>query len=222
MTPRDVGLFLTSARTDAKIKRLRRHRDAQQTFDTIYRDNHDPWASASARYRYQRHKYDTLISLLPNRPFERVLDVGCGAGALTRRLAPLAGQILGLDIAPVALELARMQSTQHANLRFTQCDALALDVARFGQFDLVVVADVLYYLAPLDDAVLKRLARQIVSLLAPGGYCLLAHQYFFRLDAPSRLTRRIHDAFYWASQLECQAEYRRAFYLASLLKQVAG
>ncbi|MHB1544338.1 MAG: class I SAM-dependent DNA methyltransferase [Gammaproteobacteria bacterium] len=221
MTPRDIGLFLISSRTDAKIKRLRCYRDAQQTFEAIYRGNHDPWASASTRYRYQRRKYDTLISLLPNRQFERALDVGCGTGVLTRQLAPLVGQVVGLDIAPAALELARIQSVQHANLRFAQCDALALDAARFGQFDLVMVADVFYYLAPLDDAVLKRLARQIVSLLAPGGHCLLAHQYFFRIDAPSRLTRRIHDAFCWAPQLECEAEYRRSFYLASLLKRIA-
>lgn len=221
MTPRDIGLFLASARTDARIKRLQRDRNAQQTFEVIYRTSCDPWLSASPRYRYQQRKYDTLISLLPNRPFKRVLDVGCGTGQLTRRLAPLAGETIGLDVAPAALELARSQSGQYANLHFAQCDALALHPARFGEFDLVVIADVLYYLEPLDDAILKRLAHQIAGLLAPGGHCLLAHQYFFHIDTPSRLTRRIHDAFYWASQLECEAEYRRPFYLVSLLKRHA-
>ena len=64
-----------------------------------------------------------------------------------------------------------------------------------GAFDLIVIADTLYYVSPLDDRMLKALAARIADLLEPGGTCLLADHFFSGADADSRRTRHIHDAF---------------------------
>jgi SAM-dependent methyltransferase len=96
---------------------------------------------------------------------------------------------------------------------------LALDQSIDGQFDLVVLADTLYYLSPLDDAVLKRVRENVAGLLAPGGILLLADHFFSGFDRDSRTSRRIHDSFRWAAELRLHVEHRRLFYLASVLER---
>lgn len=52
MTPRDIGLFLMSARTDATIAWLRATDGARAAFEAVYARWNDPLAAASPRYRY--------------------------------------------------------------------------------------------------------------------------------------------------------------------------
>jgi SAM-dependent methyltransferase len=86
-------------------------------------------------------------------------------------------------------------------------------------FDLIILADTLYYIDPLTAVRLQCIARDISSRLTPGGLLLLVNHYFFGIDPASRATREIHDEFRNASSLECVAEYRRAFFLATLLRR---
>ena len=219
MSFRDIGLFLRSARTDARLERLRPALGAAGALEAIYAADPDPWASASHRYRYQHRKYEVLASLLPPRRFRQVLDVGCGLGLLSRHLAARAEAVLGIDVAPTAIARARGLHADRPNLRFEAHDLLELPRSFAGTFDLVAVADVLYYISPLDDARLRALAERIADLLAPGGICLLANHYFFGADRDSRRSRRIHRAFARSSRLAVLAEHRRPFYLVALLQR---
>ena len=218
MSWRDIGLFLRSARTDAAIQRLRAAGGDRHAFESVYSSDADPWASGEPQYRYQRRKYDTLMSLLPAGPYAQALDLGCGLGLLSQRLAAGAGEVLGLDIADSAIARARAHWGHLPNLRFEQGSVTALDPGLNGRFDLVVIADTLYYLQPLDDARLATLAAAIAGLLAPGGLCVLANHYFFAADPASRLTRRIHRAFAATPGLQQTAEYRRPFFLTTLFR----
>lgn len=220
MRPRDIGLFLRSARTDAAIARHRAACGARSAFEAAYANNADPWASASSRYRYQRNKYAGLISFLPRgKRFARVLDLGCGAGVLSGLLAHIGDDVLGMDIAQTAVDLARTNALERAvgNVRFEQGDITALPDSMDGGFDLVVVADTIYYLDKTDDASLAVVAERVARLLAPGGTCMIANHYFFRADKDSRLSRRIHDAFAALAGLRVTSQHRRAFYIATLL-----
>lgn len=220
MLPRDIGLFLRSARTDATIAALRPEIGNEAAFDAVYTKG-DPWASGDGRYRYQQRKYDVLSSLLPDRHYAKALDLGSGHGLLARRLSLKADEVLGIDISQVAVDQANALHSEVPNLSFLQADVLDLPSTLDGRFDLVVVADMLYYLPePLDDRVLKHLAQRIARLLVPGGLCLLVNHYFTLADADSRLSRRIHRAFGWSADFDTVSEYRKAFYLASLLKHV--
>ncbi len=218
MLPRDVGLFLRSARTDAAIQRVRALRGAREAFEAAYTAGPDPWASGDARYRYQANKYAGLIACLPpGRRFARALDLGSGIGALSRALATVSDDVLGLDIAQAAVDRARILARDHPTIRFAQGDATALPSSLNGGFDLVVVADTIYYLDNTDDMALKAMATRIAALLAPGGICLIANHFFFAADPDSRLSRRIHNAFTWSPHFRVLAQHRRAFYLATLL-----
>ena len=95
---------------------------------------------------------------------------------------------------------------------------MALDVELNGRFDIVVVADTIYYLPPpINDETLEGLAARLARLLTQDGVLLVVNHYFPMPNAETRLTRRIHKAFQWSPALTLFAEHRRAFFLASLL-----
>lgn len=219
----DINLFIRSARSDARLGRLIAAGAAPASaFDTLYAeaDGNDPWASASPRYRYQRRKYDGIVALLPQQDrYRRSLDLGCGAGLLTDRLMEHSDEALGMDISEVAIGQATQRAAGRPGLSFRQGDLLDLDPALDRRFDLVVVADALYYLPPTaqTDTGLKALAARFARLLAPGGTLMVVNHYFSGLDADSRRSRRIHDAFTWSPALTLTVTHRRSFWLASLL-----
>jgi len=218
MTLRDIAFWVRSARADANLARFRASHDAGSAFDRLYGATHDPFGATLPQFRYQRQKYETLLSMLPLRTYDKVLDIGCGLGVFARCLAPHAGSILGIDISEQAVRGARRLSRAHDNLDFQQADIGAF-AAHEGRFDLVVLADTLYYLSPLTDAVLDGIAARMAELLAPGGLLMLVNHFFFAIDPPSRMTRRIHNRFIAAPELSLTAEHRRAFYLASIFER---
>ena len=168
MLPADIGLFLKSARTDARVAGVRRRAGSQAAFDSAYRESDDPWASASPCYRYQSLKYEKLVALLPRKRFENALDLGCGLGLLSQRLTSRAGHVLGMDISPVAIGHACRRARAFDKLTFEQGDILNLPSSLDGKFDLVVAADVLYYLSPLDEDVVTT-PQVDVTGSAPAG-----------------------------------------------------
>ena len=218
MRTHDIGLFVRSARTDAVLTRLCARVGPKAAFDAVYAGG-DPWASGDPSYRYQRRRYGVLSGLLPERR-SRALDLG--TGLLARRLAGQADAALGLDISRVAVEQAQARHRDLPNLRFAQADVLELPNSLDAGFDLVVLADTVYYLsASLDDRLLEQLALRVARLLRSGGLCLLANHFFFAADRDSRLSRRIHRAFAWSPSLRVLSEHRRPFYLVSLLELAA-
>jgi SAM-dependent methyltransferase len=75
---------------------------------------------------------------------KRVLDAGCGAGYGSAELARNAESVVGVDLAPEAVEFARAQYASE-NLRFEQASCTALPHAD-GSFDLVVAFEVIEHL----------------------------------------------------------------------------
>ena len=51
--------------------------------------------------------YDWVLGLAQPRPGERLLDVACGAGGFMQRAADRGLEVVGLDVSPTAIELAR-------------------------------------------------------------------------------------------------------------------
>lgn len=215
MLPFDAELFLLSARTDAKVRRLQSALGSRAAFEAIYQELNDPWASGDPRFRYQRRKYADIIASLPqDRRFTRVLDMGCGLGLLSERLSRYADTVLGVDIAEAAISRAAKRGQVFGNLQFAQGDVTDLPSRWDGQFDLVMLVDTLYYLPkPIHDSVLKTVSKRIAELLAPGGFCVLANHDFLGTNAESRLSRRIHNVFAASSGLHRVQQRWRPFYL---------
>ncbi|HSH41574.1 MAG TPA: methyltransferase domain-containing protein [Arenicellales bacterium] len=102
-----------------------------------------------------------LVELLEPRLGEKILDVGCGDGMLTARLAALGCDVLGIDSSPDMVAAAREQGVQ---ARVLDASALADTRDLHGRFDAVFSNAALHWMHPMDAV-----ARGIALALKPGG-----------------------------------------------------
>jgi ubiquinone/menaquinone biosynthesis C-methylase UbiE len=112
-------------------------------------------------------------------PGMRVLDVGCGPGDVTFLAASLVGpegEVLGVDLSPAAIDVARSRAAGLPNVRFVTGDARELSGE--GVFDAVIGRLVLMYFAD-SAAALRAFSAHVRS----GG--LIAFHEFVATRAES-------------------------------------
>lgn len=117
-------------------------------------------------------------------PGARILDVGCGTGEATVRLAamfPEAAEVVGVDVGPEILAVAcRQHAALAPRVRFERGDGFALGFGP-GHFDLVVCRHVTQLLpAP------GRLLAELVRVLRPGGWLHVLSEDYGMLHFPRR------------------------------------
>lgn len=113
--------------------------------------------------------HDSLRRLLEDlAPGSRVLDVGSGTGKPTAASLAAAGHhVLGVDVSPVMVDLARRQVPR---AEFRHADILETPL-QDASFDAVCVYFSLLQMSRAEQsALLHRLARA----LRPGGHCVVA------------------------------------------------
>src|SRR5262245_55479152 len=110
------------------------------------------WARAQEkRDRDHAPMTEAALKLAAAQPGESVLDIGCGSGTTTLRLAEAvtdAGRVLGIDISAPMLAVARRHARElDTHVRFIEADATdykfephAFDLA-FSQFGVMFFAD---------------------------------------------------------------------------------
>jgi trans-aconitate methyltransferase len=98
-----------------------------------------------------------VISLLAPRPGERILDLGCGDGALTVALAGRGCTVVGVDTSPEMLEAARARG---ADARLMDGQSLPFD----REFDAVFSNAALHWMK-----VPARVIAGVWRALKPGG-----------------------------------------------------
>ncbi|HEU4699994.1 MAG TPA: class I SAM-dependent methyltransferase [Gemmatimonadales bacterium] len=156
----------------------------QERFDDAAREAF--FASGSA------HIADVLqtVRLHLDRSFKprRALDFGCGVGRLLMPLCRECDEVVGLDVSPSMLEMARrnLEASGCHNVRLVQSDDGLAEVE--GTFDLIHSYIVFQHIPvargeALTDALLRR--------LSPGGVAVLHYPY----DRTASKTRK---AVNWA------------------------
>lgn len=109
----------------------------------------------------------TFLGLIGDVRGKRVLDLACGEGFYTRQLRQLgAVRVVGVDISPQMIELAREQERRESmGVEYVCADVE--DLACQGEFDIVVAAYLLHYAK--SEQAMMRMCRSIIDHLPPAG-----------------------------------------------------
>jgi len=100
-----------------------------------------------------------IVDLLAPQPGERILDVGCGTGHLTKQLKDAGAEVVGLDASPNMIETAKQT---YPDLEFVLADASDF---HFDQpFDAIFSNAALHWVQNAEGAV-----RSMSEALKPGG-----------------------------------------------------
>lgn len=125
-------------------------------------------AEYDAKHAFVYEKAKGLVELLAPKAGERILDLGCGTGALTAEIASRGAEVLGVDRSEEMIAQARMKFPA---LRFEVADGRELRLKdEEAGFDAVFSNAVLHWI-PEAEEVIARVARVLKPACAgrPGG-----------------------------------------------------
>jgi LmbE family N-acetylglucosaminyl deacetylase/SAM-dependent methyltransferase len=145
-----------------------RSAEAERIFDRVHGGAADPWDYISSWY--ERRKRALTLAALPEESYSAGLEVGCSIGTLTAELAGRCRNLLAVDASGIAAGKAavRLAGAPHVQVR----QLVVPEAWPDGTFDLVVVSEVGYYLAP-DE--LAAMWDRIEDAMMPGGTLALCH-----------------------------------------------
>jgi len=112
--------------------------------------------------RWTKLRLSALLPLVEPHPGDRILDLGCAAGALTHFFSQYGATVTGVDSEPKAVERAR---SLFPDLQFEQADVAGLPQADHS-IDKAVAGDVVEH---LDEPTLNAMLRELRRVLVPGG-----------------------------------------------------
>jgi trans-aconitate methyltransferase len=102
---------------------------------------------------------DAIFALLDPQPGEKILDIGCGTGQLTARIAAAGAEVSGIDSSAEMLEEAR---SNFPAIDFRQADARSFSLGM--PFDAVFSNAALHWVPEAEDVI-----RRVAAALRPGG-----------------------------------------------------
>ena|ERR1700677_4586416 len=134
--------------------------DAAHDWDGSYAGSSPPWDIGRPQPAFVRLADAGLLT-------GALLDAGCGTGEHTILAARRGARALGIDVSPLAIEIARRKAAQRGvDTSFQVLDALRLDT--LGEvFDTIVDSGLFHV---FDDAVRARYVRAVHTVLRDGGH----------------------------------------------------
>jgi ArsR family transcriptional regulator len=159
----DLGMQRDAERLDAV--RRERSSDAQAYFER----NAARWDEIRSLYVSEANVEAAVLAAAGAGPFERMIDLGTGAGRMLALLGPQAKDAIGLDLSQQMLNVARLHVTE-AGLQGVELRHGDIFATRLPDrsADLVVVHQVLHYLSDPASAVIEA-----ARLVAQGGRLLI-------------------------------------------------
>jgi ubiquinone/menaquinone biosynthesis C-methylase UbiE len=161
------------------------------------------WAAAGRGDEMEDHHSDITdqtLALMNIQPNDRILDLGCGTGWASRRMARMAtaGEIVGLDVADEMLRRAEQTSSSFKNIRYVWGSAEKIPAAD-SYFSQVLSVESFYYYADQDKALVE-----LSRVMTPGA----------KLYILINLYKDNHYSLRWVSELKVpvqalsEAEYK--------------
>lgn len=137
-------------------------------FEALYGADADPWRVG--RSFYERRKRDLLLAALAQPRYGNAWDPACGTGHLVARLAERCDFVLASDASSAAVRLTRTETVGLPKVSVVQLRLPAAPPST--DFDLLVIAEFLYYLDADDRAASLAVVN---SAAAPGAEIVSVH-----------------------------------------------
>lgn len=162
-------------------------------FDAVYAADRDPWRVGTSSY--ERRKQQIVLAVLASPRYAHAWDPACGTGHLVAKLAGRCARVLATDTSAAAVALTKALCADRAEVVVGQLRLPAEPGHRpVTGFDLVVLAEFLYYLGRADRGAALRV---VARCSAPGAEVLAVHW-----------RARPHDG--WLSGADVQVEIGHA------------
>ncbi|MBI5033252.1 MAG: methyltransferase domain-containing protein [Chloroflexi bacterium] len=134
----------------------------QTDFDRLAVFSTDGWD-------HNNHYHDFLLRHLPPH-IESALDIGCGTGTFSRRLAQRSERVLGIDLSPQMIQLARERSSAYPHIEYEIADVMTKELGE-EQFNCIASIATIHHL-PFDEILSK-----IKRALKPSGTLVVLDLY---------------------------------------------
>jgi SAM-dependent methyltransferase len=158
-------------------------------------------------------RWEDALKVLPLKPGQRVLDLGCGVGQISKRLANLGARVVGVDGNDDLLGAAR---AAHPEIRFEKGDLNELSPAQFGRVDGIWSSFVAAYFPQLAPV----LARWRDCLVTGGWLALVEMDNLLGHEPLSaELTTELRK-FYDSARVAGRYDFESGHRLSSTLKEV--
>ncbi len=133
-----------------------------------WHSRNDPWGYENSDDDAKRR--NILLSEIPERKYNKVLDIGCGQGFITKHLP--GKKIVGVDISRNAIKFAK-KNIKKRHIVFLALDLFDLPNNLEDRFDLIIITGVIYpqYIGKSNTLVYKI----IEDLLLDGGVLISVH-----------------------------------------------
>src|ERR1700722_8341138 len=122
---------------------------------------------------YQRLVEPILRGLHFDLAGKTMVELGCGAGRMTRCFAKLFGQVSAVDISAEMQQRGKEYLREFSNIRWVLADGATLSGIDSGSCDFVFSYLVLQHLP--DSTLAFELLREIARVLRPGGVFLVQY-----------------------------------------------
>ena len=159
----------------------------------------DRWARKAARGESIHGEADLVDSLLE--PGRSVLDAGCGTGRVAIELARRGHDVVGVDLDPAMLDLARSKAPDLPWIEGDLTRTIVADASgRQRQFDAAVAAgNVMIFLEHGTEAAV---VANIAAHLRPGGVLVAGFQL-----SDGYMGLHVYDALALRNGLQLEARY---------------
>lgn len=152
--------------SDQKSLRPRTNRqEVQARFETMWHrtpEKFDPLKDCMERERFARTL--AMIDKLPSLKDKKIVDLGCGTGALSRKLRDIGAQVTAVDIAKNALE--KFHKVDDENITLIH-DCIPHTKLEDGSFDIVICTDLIGYIKSKDH---RLFISELARLVKKDGY----------------------------------------------------
>ncbi|HKF41234.1 MAG TPA: class I SAM-dependent methyltransferase [Candidatus Acidoferrum sp.] len=141
------------------------------------REEFNRWAEVGRGEGMERDHLPIVLPVLEKMriaPGDNLLDVGCGSGWLSRRLAKVApeGRVVGMDISDDMIRVARRTSTEHTNILYVNGEVAEIPWEANFFHHAISVESAYYWPEPAAGI------REIFRVLGPGGAVWILINYY--------------------------------------------